>query len=117
MDMLSWRARMEDALEELRATDLGYPQGENTLRPAADPASLAELASRAGLDAGSPLLALYRACAEVSLPDVHVGYFLHAPDLVLRGLERGEPRRLTGPHAREVLVFGTDGGGGLGSCR
>lgn len=100
------------ALEALREIDLGYPQGENVIHPATDPAALAEFVARAGLEPRSPLVALYRVCAGVSLPDVHVGYFVHAPGLVLRGLEGGEPTRLTGPYARDVLVFGTDGGGG-----
>lgn len=112
MDILTWRARMETALEELRGIDLGYPQDENVLGPPADPAALAEFVSRAGLDSRSPLADFYRACSGVSLPDVHVGYFIHEPALVLGGLGGGEPRRLTGPYAREVLVFGTDGGGG-----
>jgi hypothetical protein len=112
MDILTWRTRMETALEELRDIDLGYPQDENVLGPPAGPAALAEFASRAGLDPRSPLVDFYRACSGVSLPDVHVGYFIHEPGLVLRGLEGGEPRRLTGPYARAVVVFGTDGGGG-----
>lgn len=112
MDILTWRTRMEAVLEELRDIDLGYPQDENVLGAAGDPAALAEFVSRAGLDPRAPLVNFYRACSGVSLPDVHVGYFIHEPGLVLRGLEGGEPRRLTGPYAREVLVFGTDGGGG-----
>lgn len=111
-DMLTWRARMENALEELRGIDLGYPQDENVLGAAGNPAALAEFVSGAGLNPRSPLAAFYDACSGVSLPDVHVGYFIHEPGLVLRGLEGGEPRRLTGPYAREILVFGTDGGGG-----
>lgn len=111
-DILTWRTRMEAALEELRDIDLGYPQDENVLGPPADPTALAEFTSGAGLDPRSPLVGFYSACSGVSLPDVHVGYFIHEPSLVLRGLEGGEPRRLTGPYAREILVFGTDGGGG-----
>jgi hypothetical protein len=103
---------MEAAVEALRESDLGYPLSENVLGPPADPGLLADLTSRARLDPLSPLVSLYRVCASVSLPDVHVGYFIHEPSLVLKGLERGEPRRITGPLARDVVVFGTDGGGG-----
>ena len=112
MDVVDWTTRMAAALKALADIDLGYPQDENRINPASDEALLERLAAVAGLGPQSALMSFYRRCGGASLPDVHVGYFVHSPELVLRGLERGEPRRLTGPQARPILVFGSDGGGG-----
>lgn len=112
MQFLEWRVRMEAALAQLRTIDLGYPQGENVVQVGAEPNAVAEMAAGAGIPLLSPLVHFYRHCGGVSLPDVHVGYFVHPPELVVRGRQQGEPQRLTGTYDRAVIVFGSDGGGG-----
>ncbi|WP_157441540.1 hypothetical protein [Actinoplanes awajinensis] len=47
----------------------------------------------------------YSVVGEVSLPDVHVGYWVHRPSL------DGFPEALS--DGRRIVVFGTDGGGGM----
>lgn len=112
MDARSWRQRMEELLAALRHTDLGYDQGDNVLLPGAPMESLAELAGRTGLRPSASLLSFYEWCGGVQLPDVWNGYFIHGPELVLRTHSQDGPRHITGPHARTVLFFGSDGGGG-----
>ena len=73
MHLLRWRAEMQLALKALSTIDLGYPQGDNVLWPAADRATLEEFFATAGVDAHSPLVDFYGVCAGASLPDVHVG--------------------------------------------
>ena len=107
-----WLARMNNALELLRDLDLGYPMGENIVHPPPDRTIISRLASAADLPIQSKLMSVYEICNGVSLPDIHVGYFVHPAETVIRGLERGEPTSLTGPHRRSIVVFGTDGGGG-----
>ena len=103
---------MAAALDAMANIDLGYPRDENRIYPSSDESLLERLASVTGLAPQSALMSFYRCCGGASLPDIHVGYFIHSPELVLRGLERGEPRRLTGLQGRSILVFGSDGGGG-----
>ena len=110
--MTKWKAQLAQLLEEFAALDLGYPAGESRLGLPASQAELDALANAVALREEAPLYAFYRVCAEVQLPDVHNGYFILPPRLVLRGWQSGEPRRLSGPHAREILSFGGDGGGG-----
>jgi hypothetical protein len=112
MNLGVWRLQMEAEIEQLRNLDLGYELDENVIFPPGDPGTLLGLNDAAGLEAESPLSAFYRACGGVSLPDAHVGYFVHKPELVVRGLSSGEPRRITGAFEGDVLVFGSDGGGG-----
>lgn len=110
--MTEWKARLARLLEELAALDLGYPAGESRLGPPAGQAELDALADAVALREAAPLCAFYRVCAEVQLPDVHNGYFILPPRLVFRGWQTGEPRRLSGPYARDILSIGGDGGGG-----
>ena len=112
MDLTTWQRRMNEAIASLEEINFGYPLGGNQLLPPASSESLALLSADAGLDADSALLGFYRHCGGVSLPDVWNGYSVHPPELVVRTLSLSGPRRITGPHARQVVPFGSDGGGG-----
>ncbi|WP_143060619.1 DUF6881 domain-containing protein [Amycolatopsis tolypomycina] len=59
------------------------------------------------------LAVLYDVVREVSLPDVGNGYFIHAPEMVLLGIQGDSPTRLIGTVEDSIVVFGSDGGGGL----
>ena len=111
MDWVAWLRQLDDCLRTLREIDLGYPQGENVALSPPDPASLEALIARAGLDPRAPIIAFYRACGGLSLPDVYNGYFIGSPDQLL-GTLVDEPRRLADPFSCDILVFGWDGGGG-----
>lgn len=112
MDLRSWKGRVTFAIAELEKLDLGYPLSGNLLHAPAGETGLKQLSEESLVSESSPLLAMYRQLDGLSLPDVHNGYFIHSVELVLRGLDGGEPRRITGELARPILVFGTDGGGG-----
>lgn len=108
-----WRARM--AMLAARVADgflarHGYPPGEQRVD---GPAAAAVLDEAAGRDFPAPLLDLHRACAEVSLPDVENGWFLHRLERVLAGLDGADPVRVAGRWEVDVVVFGSDGGGTL----
>ncbi|MEV1006195.1 hypothetical protein [Streptomyces sp. NPDC049881] len=62
-------------------------------------------------DAAVPaaLVTCYSSIAELQLPDIDHGHFIHSPDLVLDHLTEYGPVRLT--HDRTGIVFGSDGGG------
>ncbi|MFB7381193.1 hypothetical protein ACFC6U_10330 [Kitasatospora purpeofusca] len=60
----------------------------------------------------SDLTTLYRVIAEISLPDVHVGYFLHSAEKVAEDFEEYGEIPIEG-EAEPALVFGSDGGGHL----
>jgi hypothetical protein len=103
IDFNGWLGQVRAALAELASVDLGYPLGANVVRER----STAELP-----DLPSPLDALYRAIDGVSLPDVHVGYFIDPADRVASAAERGEPTLIEGDRPIAIHVFGSDGGGG-----
>jgi hypothetical protein len=111
MELSLWCARMEALIAELEQIDLGYPLGRNEVHAPSSEEVRARLAGASGLPPLSPLLRLFDRCNGVSLPDVHNGYFIHSAELILRGINHGEPRSLSGSEAGSILVFGSDGGG------
>lgn len=99
-----WRDDVRTDLRRLLGTfesRFGYPPGEHHVD---GPATAAELA---GAALPGDLLSLHRLVAEVRLPDVGAGYWIHRPPLP--GTDPGHPRRLS--DGRELVVFGSDGGG------
>jgi hypothetical protein len=88
----------------------GYPPGDHLVEPASA-AGREVSANTAGLP--EDLLIFYRHVAEVSLPDLGSGYFLHPVDLTAAGMSGDLPTRITGSRADSVVVFGSDGGGAL----
>jgi len=97
-----WVKEIRALLEELGKQDFGYPVDKN------------EVLEPQRRVAGLPpdLEPLYEVCDGVSLPDVHVGYFLHPARRVVSAAKRGEPTRIEGKTRIPVHVFGSDGGGG-----
>ncbi len=59
------------------------------------------------------LRALYACCDGVSLPDVHVGYFVKSVTNLGVVNRSSEPLELAGSFAGKVLSIGSTGGGGL----
>lgn len=98
-----WVRAVRETLAELNSQDLGYPLGVNGVRERA-----------AGHHAALPLQlkALYEAFDGVSLPDVHIGYFIDPAARVVSATERGEPIFVDGAQQIAIHVFGSDGGGG-----
>ena len=91
----------------------GYEPDENGLVEADHERGVR--ASRALTAAGVPLVLaeFYERVEEVSLPDVKNGFFLHAADQVIDGLNGGQPTEVEGALSDSIVVFGSDGGGGL----
>ncbi|GAA2900320.1 hypothetical protein Acy02nite_83200 [Actinoplanes cyaneus] len=112
MNVEKWRADVQAAAADLAGsftTRFGFAPDEYVV---GGPATAQELAGLAGLHGDAlpaELLALYRVVAEVGLPDVGNGYWIHRPPLP--GQDPGHPRRLS--DGRPVVVFGSDGGGTL----
>jgi hypothetical protein len=104
---------MRALLHRLKKVDLGYPLGANEVLPPSDSYTVHHalgIARAGGLD---ELRAFYASCDGVSLPDVHVGYFIKPVTKLGNVDPSSEPLRITGEYAGEVLPLGSDGGGGL----
>lgn len=99
--------RIEELLGELAAQDFGYPLGKNEVRSPPEAVK--------GLPAA--LVPLYKICNGLSMPDVHVGYFIDSADRVASARERGEPTLTTDAPHTSIHVFGSDGGGGRFAIR
>ena len=107
-----WREEMRTGARRLLATfeaRAGFPPGGHEISGPATAAELAGLAELHGEALPAGLVAFYRVVAEVQLPDVGNGYWLHRPPLP--GEDPGFPRLLS--DGRAIVVFGTDGGGAL----
>lgn len=102
------RAYVQEISEMLRGVTigvLGYPPGDNSVVPPSP--RWAEMSSRLPMG----IRVLYEVCNGISMPDVHVGYFVYDVARTSESPARGEPCRVAGIQG-EVLVFGSDGGGG-----
>ncbi len=107
-----WGADMRAGIATLLSTfasRFGFPPGEHDIGGPATAAELAGLAELHGDALPADLPAFHRVVAEVQLPDVGNGYWIHRPPLP--GEDPGHPRLLT--DGRAVVVFGSDGGGAL----
>ncbi|MEV6736329.1 hypothetical protein AB0N14_04980 [Streptomyces sp. NPDC051104] len=112
--LTTWQSEITTMLEQALArfeTVHGFPPGDNGVLAADDRSRAA--ASRLNDTAGLPaaLGIFYCSIAELQLPDIDHGYFIHPPDLVLDHLTEYGPVRLT--DHRTGIVFGSDGGGHL----
>jgi len=100
--MVNWRDELTGLLRELRAQEFDYPIGAQEIRSAQS--------KKRTLPAA--LTPLYEITDGVSLPDVHVGYFIDPAAPVSTAAKRGEPTRIARNPDVAVHVFGSDGGGG-----
>lgn len=116
MDLEQWLDDVNAWLRKLTNVDLGYPQGNNEIRYAA-----AKERVRAAGD--EPLLSLelrtfYQVCDGASLPDIRNGYFIRSFADLRRGAESDDPTVIAGgPYKGPIIIFGSDGGGGLFAFR
>jgi hypothetical protein len=118
MDINAWFNEVSALLERLKRIDLGYPLGENVIHPAPTESIVESLIAKTGLPRSSSIPTFYRRCNGLSLPDVHVGYFVHGVELILDGLAKGEPTRVMDHEGlSRIIVVGTDGGGGRFASR
>ncbi|WP_143076599.1 hypothetical protein [Streptomyces sp. MUSC 14] len=107
----TWQREIAAMLEQTLArfeTVYGYAPGDNDVLVADDHSRAAAARLQ---DAAVPavLVAFYSSIAELQLPDIDHGYFVHSPDLVLDHLAEHGPVRLS--DHRTGIVFGSDGGG------
>lgn len=111
-DYARWHQSMRELLAQMMdvfEARMGYPHGRNLVVEAGGDL----VGEEASLVLPEPLLEFYRHIKEVSLPDVHVGYFVHPLEKVVAGLDGRVPVRIEGRDSREVVTFGSDGGGVL----
>jgi hypothetical protein len=108
-DMLSLLGPFLDGVAERH----GYAPGENTVALATQEENAAVLRQEFGDRLPAAIAEFLGAISKMSLPDVHIGYF--GPPSYIVGL-----RAARAPYwadladkRREVLVFGSDGGGSL----
>ena len=107
------RERIEtirEALANLASQDFGYPMGVNEVR---------EKSNESHAPLPFDLESIYSVFDGVSLPDVHIGYFIDSASRTASAAERGEPTVVEGKERIAIHVFGSDGGGGrfaLGLC-
>jgi hypothetical protein len=109
--MSAWVKAVQDLLVQLSGLDFGYPLGANDLFPPQE-AKVVEQALRVA-EAGDELGVFYASCDGVSLPDVHVGYFIKSVRKLRVVDTLSEPLTITGEFAGAVVSFGSTGGGGL----
>lgn len=112
MNIAAWIHDVNIVLEQLKKKDLGYPHSPNVVLPPGDKDLLHQLLAEAKLNEDPQIGAFYELCDGISCPDIWNGYFIHTTKLALRSL-RTWPVEISGPIACKILVFGSDGGGGL----
>lgn len=101
-------------LGELADIDLGYPLGENTVRQAAPAATVAAQLNESGLADLQYLREFYCECDGLSMPDVHVGYFVKPLQRVVAFDPSSEPHTVVSTtQSLSVLPIGSTGGGKL----
>lgn len=111
LDLEWWRDRMVASVRLIESSSAeleGYEVGSNGLVPAPGPRSSAAQTRWDVLDA------LYQVIDEVSLPGVHIGYWIHPAKWLSEAEERLHPTSVVAAGmTRKVVTFGSDGGGGL----
>lgn len=113
MAVQSWFERVQQLLEEMKGIDFGYPLGTNTAF-APQPSRMVDATLAAvGLRSDARLREFYSSCDGLSMPDVHVGYFIKPLAKLLATRPDSEPGELIGQFTGKVLSLGSTGGGGL----
>jgi hypothetical protein len=96
----------------LAAIDWANPT-TNRVVPSLPPKTRRQLLAELKIDALPAVAAFYTNCDGISLPDLAGGRFIHGLKMIRKGTKYGQPQRIAEPNMRRVLVFGSDGGGGL----
>ncbi|MCP2269152.1 hypothetical protein LV75_001640 [Actinokineospora diospyrosa] len=92
----------------------GYAPDENEVVRRSVALDEATSAGLVGLGAPGELVGFYAVVGEVSLPDVGSGWFIDsAEDVVAFARDGVRPAGVSGALDGGIVVFGTDGGGGL----
>jgi hypothetical protein len=106
-----------EAIDQIKATlpdlyqiDFGYPLGDNVVRDPDRRGRSDAFMSKRGSHWLEPL---YLACDGLSLPDVHLGYFLKPVNKVATSNLSSEPETVVGEQEISVLAFGSAGDGSL----
>ncbi len=110
--LTGWQQEITAALETTLCTfeaTFGYPPGDNEVLLADEESRAATARLKEAVHMPQGLISLYATIAELSLPDIDHGYFVHTPAQVLNDITQYGPVRVT-DHATGV-VFGSDGGG------
>jgi hypothetical protein len=103
---------MRRLCEELDEVNLDRDAAINGLAPAATLEDLASLKARFPSRDLTQLLSFYSRCDGASLPDLWNGYLI-SPIWHLLQVRDDIPVRVEGSLSREILPFGSDGGGNL----
>jgi hypothetical protein len=117
MSARSWLQRVQGLLDELKGIDFGYPLGVNSILAPPTPGALDERLVSAGLESIGPVREFYSCCDGISLPDVHIGYFIKPSAKLPASRPDSEPNTITGPIAGKVVTIGSTGGGDLFALR
>ncbi|MFK4066751.1 hypothetical protein [Streptomyces sp. NPDC029674] len=110
--LTAWQQEITATLETiLRSFEdtFGYPPGDNEVFLADEESRAAAARLKEVMDMPRGLTSLYAVIAELSLPDIDHGYFVHTPAQILDDIDQYGHVRVTA-HATGV-VFGSDGGG------
>jgi hypothetical protein len=91
----------------------GYPPGVNALVSATPQAGQEAVQTLSGYEVPAELLQFFARVESVSLPDLDNGIYIHTADSVADGLAGNQPTEVVGALNERVVVFGSDGGGGL----
>jgi hypothetical protein len=102
-NMKDWLKAVDDDLVELGRLEFGYPLGVNEVR---EPLPIKASGIPSFLDQ------IYNAFDGLSLPDIHIGYFIDSASRTASAPERGEPSFIVCDTELPIHVFGSDGGGG-----
>ena len=105
--------RIEQCVEKLKEIDLGYPLGANVVHAPEPGTSIGDVLVEAGLEQSAAIRDFYHYCNGVSLPDVHVGYFLKSIAKLAERRPDSDPQSIAGSFSGEVASIGSTGGGGL----
>ncbi len=91
----------------------GYPPGENYVSRSTDSSDSEALAAVLSGAGTRELIEFYSIVSKSSFPDVGPGFFVDEAECVVEGLRGTQPTQVSSVPARDVVVFGSDGGGAL----
>ncbi|MGW1916964.1 hypothetical protein ACWCQS_41370 [Streptomyces sp. NPDC002076] len=111
-----WADQVADLASKFTAgfeARFGYPPGVNALVSATPQAGEQAVQALSGHGVPEDLLQFYARVESVSLPDLGNGIYIHSADSVADGMAGNQPTEVVGDVTARVVVFGSDGGGGL----